>query len=74
MDDNEEIETHRKKENKIQNHSREKNVSNLGITQNIYSNNKKFNMQCFYTPSKLPLKYFQIAINVVILWNNNFKR
>lgn len=56
-----------KKENKIQNHSREKNVSNLGITQNIYSNNKKFNMQCFYTPSKLPLKYFQIAIKLVIL-------
>lgn len=63
-----------KKENKIQNQSREKNVSNLGITQNIYSNNKKFNMQCFYTPSKLPLKYFQIAIKLVILWNNNFKR
>lgn len=63
-----------KKENKIQNHSREKNVSNLGITQNTYSNNKKFNMQCFYTPSKLPLKYFQIAIKLVILWNNNFKR
>lgn len=51
----------------MQNHNREKNVSNLGITQNIYSNNKKFNMQCFYTPSKLPLKYFQIAIKLVIL-------